>query len=53
MRERALAHIYRDFCRAERQTDVFLNDEEYPLEAGELIIINSNEIHSIYAPEKK
>ena len=30
----------------------FLNDEEYPLEAGELIIINSNEIHSIYAPEK-
>lgn len=28
----------------------FLNEEEYPLEAGELIIINSNEIHSIHAP---
>ena len=30
----------------------FLNDKEYPLEAGELIVINSNEIHSIHAPEK-
>ena len=30
----------------------FLNDEEYPLEAGGLIIINSNEIHSIHAVEK-
>ena len=30
----------------------FLNEVEYPLEAGELIIINSNEIHSIHAPEK-
>ena len=29
----------------------FLNEVEYPLEAGELIIINSNEIHSIHAPE--
>lgn len=30
----------------------FLNEEEYLLKAGELIIINSNEIHSIHAPEK-
>ena len=30
----------------------FLNEEEYPLEAGGLIIINSNEIHSIHAPRK-
>lgn len=30
----------------------FLNEEEYPLGAGELIIINSNEIHSIHAPER-
>ena len=29
----------------------FLNEEEYVLEAGGLIIINSNEIHSINAPE--
>ena len=29
----------------------FLNEEEYPLEAGGLIIINSNEIHSIEAPK--
>ena len=31
---------------------IFLNEEEYPLEAGGLIIINSNEIHSIHAPGK-
>lgn len=30
----------------------YLNDREYPLEAGELILINSNEIHSIHAPEE-
>ncbi len=30
----------------------FLNEEEYPLEAGGLIIINSDEIHSIHAPRK-
>lgn len=30
----------------------FLNGEEYPLDAGELIIINSNEIHSVHAPER-
>ena len=30
----------------------FLNEEEYPLEAGGLVIINSNEIHSIHAPDK-
>lgn len=30
----------------------FLNEVKYPLAAGELIIINSNEIHSIHAPEK-
>ena len=32
--------------------DIFVNKEEYPLKAGEQIIINSNEIHSIHAPEK-
>ena len=32
--------------------DFFVNKEEYPLKAGEQIIINSNEIHSIHAPEK-
>lgn len=30
----------------------FLNEEEHPLQEGELIIINPNEIHSIHAPEK-
>ena len=32
--------------------DFFVNKEEYPLKAGEQIIINSNEIHSIDAREK-
>ena len=30
----------------------FVNKEEYPLKAGEQIIINSNELHSIHAVEK-
>ena len=30
----------------------YLNDEEHPLKAGEFLIINSNEIHSIHAPER-
>lgn len=40
------------FSVLEGRLSFFLNEEEYPLEAGELIIINSNEIHSIHAPEK-
>jgi AraC-like DNA-binding protein/quercetin dioxygenase-like cupin family protein len=28
----------------------YMNEEEYPLKAGEFLIINSNEIHSIHAP---
>ncbi|MDO4275922.1 MAG: AraC family transcriptional regulator [Eubacteriales bacterium] len=30
----------------------YLNEEEHPLKAGDLIIINSNEIHSIHAPKE-
>ena len=40
------------FAVLDGRLSFFLNEEEYPLEAGELIIINSNEIHSIHAPEK-
>ena len=40
------------FAVQEGHLSLFLNDQEYPLGAGELIIINSNEIHSIHAPEK-
>ena len=40
------------FAVLEGHLTFFLNDEEYPLEAGELIIINSNEIHSVQAPDK-
>lgn len=38
------------FAVLEGSLSFFLNEEEYPLGAGELIIINSNEIHSIHAP---
>ena len=30
----------------------YLNDEKHPLKAGELMIINSNEVHSIDSPEE-
>lgn len=40
------------FAVLEGGLEFFVNKEEYPLRAGEQIIINSNEIHSIHAPEK-
>ena len=40
------------FAVLEGSLRFYLNEVQYPLEAGELIIINSNEIHSIHAPEK-
>lgn len=40
------------FAVMEGSLDFFVNKEEYPLKAGEQIIINSNELHSIHAVEK-
>ena len=40
------------FAVQEGHLSLFLNDQEYPLEAGELIIINSNEVHSVQAPQE-
>lgn len=40
------------FTVLEGKLTFFLNEEECPLEAGEFLIINSNEIHSIHAPEQ-
>ena len=40
------------FAVMEGRLDFFVNKDEYPLKAGEQIIINSNEIHSIHAVEK-
>ena len=40
------------FAVLEGHLEFFMNKEEYPLKAGEQIIINSNEIHSIRAVEK-
>lgn len=40
------------FAVQEGTLTFYLNEKEYPLKAGELILINSNEIHSIHAPVK-
>ena len=40
------------FAVLEGHLEFFMNKEEYPLKAGEQMIINSNEIHSIRAVEK-
>lgn len=40
------------FAVLEGHLEFFMNKEEYPLKAGEQLIINSNEIHSICAVEK-
>ena len=40
------------FAVMEGHLEFFMNKEEYPLKAGEQLIINSNEIHSIYAAER-
>lgn len=40
------------FAVMEGHLEFFMNKEEYPLKAGEQLIINSNEIHSIHAAEK-
>ncbi len=40
------------FAVMEGRLEFFMNKEEYPLKAGEQLIINSNEIHSIHAAEK-
>ena len=40
------------FAVMEGSLTFYLNEEEHPLKAGELMIINSNEVHSINSPEE-
>ena len=40
------------FAVMEGSLTFYLNDEKHPLKAGELMIINSNEVHSIDSPEE-
>lgn len=51
MREKHWHTSIEIFAVLEGSLSFFLNEEEHPLKAGELIIINSNEIHSIHAPK--
>lgn len=39
------------FAIFEGKLRFFLNEEEYVLEAGEFMLINSNEVHSIFSPK--
>lgn len=38
------------FAVLEGGLQFFINEEEHPLRAGDIILVNSNEIHSIYSP---
>ena len=40
------------FLVLEGELKFYINNQSQPLSAGELIIVNSNEIHSIHAPRK-
>lgn len=40
------------FAVLEGELFFYMNDMEHPIKAGELVIVNSNEVHSIYAPEE-
>lgn len=39
------------FAVFEGSMNLFINDKSYPLESGQFILINSNEVHSIDAPD--
>lgn len=40
------------FALFEGELEFFINEKRYPLKPGEFMLVNSNEIHSIKAPEK-
>lgn len=40
------------FAVFDGEMEFYLNDEKYPLHPGEFMLVNSNELHSIYAPKK-
>lgn len=40
------------FAVFDGEMEFYLNDKSYPLHSGEFMLVNSNEIHSIYAPKK-
>lgn len=40
------------FAVFDGEMEFYLNDKPYPLHSGEFMLVNSNEIHSIYAPKK-
>ena len=40
------------FAVFDGEMEFYLNDKRYPLHTGEFMLVNSNELHSIYAPKK-
>lgn len=47
---KTLAYFDRDLCGDGGSLYFYIDEKEYPLKAGEFLIINSNEVHSIQAP---
>lgn len=39
------------FAVKDRSLNFFLNEKKYHLQAGDFVLVNSNEVHSIYAPD--
>jgi len=40
------------FAVFDGEMEFYLNGKRYPLHTGEFMLVNSNELHSIYAPKK-
>ena len=38
------------FALFEGELTFFINEEEYPLRPGEFMLVNSNEVHSVFSP---
>lgn len=51
-REKHWHTVVEIFAVLEGSLSFFVNDVEYPLHAGQLMIVNSNEIHSVHAPNE-
>ncbi len=51
-REKHWHTVVEIFAVLEGSLSFYINDVEYPLHAGQLMVVNSNEIHSIHAMEE-
>ena len=52
IREKHWHHSVEIFAVFQGTLDVYINEEKYALHNGEFVLLNSNEVHSIYSPFK-